>query len=93
MQPSHRAISVRSRWRAHRGAPCHFRYGAAAGASGCFKARLHHASVEPQSDQERPAQPTTRTSLHAPRFAQDRGTSAECTVAARAPCRRGRRST
>jgi len=34
------------------GAPCHFRYGAAAGASGCFKARLHHASVEPQSDQE-----------------------------------------
>ena len=30
----------------------HFHYGAAAGASGCFLARLHHASVEPESPDE-----------------------------------------
>ena len=29
------------------GAPRHFRYGAEAGASGCFRARLHHASLPP----------------------------------------------
>ena len=34
------------------GAPRHFHYGAAAGACGCFQARLHHASVAPRSDAE-----------------------------------------
>lgn len=34
------------------GAPCHFDYGGAAGASGCFKARLFHASCAPRSDRE-----------------------------------------
>jgi len=30
----------------------HFHYGPEAGASGCFRARLHHASVEPKSEEE-----------------------------------------
>jgi hypothetical protein len=34
------------------GASRHFGYGAAAGAAGCFKARLFHASVEPASHTE-----------------------------------------
>jgi hypothetical protein len=34
------------------GAPCHFEYGPSAGASGCFRSRLHHASVEPKSTKE-----------------------------------------
>ena len=34
------------------GAAEHFCYGAAAGDSGCFKARLYHASVEPASEDE-----------------------------------------
>ena len=34
------------------GASEHFRYGAAAGSSGCFKASLHHASVKPSSERE-----------------------------------------
>jgi hypothetical protein len=34
------------------GAPCHFEYGPSAGASGCFRSRLHHASVEPTSTKE-----------------------------------------
>lgn len=34
------------------GAPEHFRYGPAAGSSGCFQAALHHASVKPSSERE-----------------------------------------
>ena len=34
------------------GADRHFYYAAPAGASGCFRADLHHASVEPKSDDE-----------------------------------------
>ena len=34
------------------GAARHFHYGPSAGASACFRARLHHASVEPSSPEE-----------------------------------------
>ena len=34
------------------GADRHFLYGAPAGASGCFRAHLYHASVEPEADDE-----------------------------------------
>ena len=34
------------------GAPLHFHYGTEAGACGCFKARLYHASVAPESNEE-----------------------------------------
>ena len=34
------------------GADRYFHYGGAAGSSGCFKADLYHASVEPQSASE-----------------------------------------
>ena len=34
------------------GAPCHFQYGPRAGAGGCFRSRLYHASVIPESERE-----------------------------------------
>jgi hypothetical protein len=34
------------------GAPCHFQYGPRAGACGCFRSRLYHASVIPLSERE-----------------------------------------
>ena len=49
---SSRPTRLASRRRCGRRRGGHFEYGAAAGAAGCFNARLHHASVEPQSQAE-----------------------------------------